>query len=138
MSRRNLNGYVSTNWGGGNYTYDEYFGLIPPESTSFQFPLYITVPFTETVNVFRKYHREVDNISSSLKEWFLANAVVEEGMLETYYTVYNPNIYINGRKCEYMESCSSLGMMSDIYCFGIDNECYIDSNNNIEINIELG
>ena len=46
---------------GGDYTYDEYFGLIPPESKTFEFPLYITVPFVEVNGIYIEYSTNNDD-----------------------------------------------------------------------------
>lgn len=89
--------------GGGGATYDDYFGEIPPESTSFGFPLYITVPFEGYVGEHRYYQRAADNISLQLFEWANENkVVVDETFNATSYEVYPDNLYINGRKVEYM------------------------------------
>ena len=84
-------------------TYDEYFGQIPPESTSFEFPLYITVPFVEVYDDTRYYKRQADNLSLQLREWFFENAECTEDFFETYYELYPDNIYLNGVKVRNMD-----------------------------------
>ena len=84
-------------------TYDEYFGQIPPESTSLEFPLYITVPFVEANDVYRLYERQADNLSLQLREWFFENAECTEDFFETYYELYPDNIYLNGVKVRKMD-----------------------------------
>lgn len=91
--------------GGGGATYDDYFGEIPPESTEFGFPLYITVPFEGYADEHRYYQRAADNISLQLFEWANENkVVVDEFFSTTVYEVYPDNLYINGRKVEYMST----------------------------------
>lgn len=99
MRRRALLAASQSSGSGG--TYDEFFGNIPPESTTFEFPLYITVPFVETENTFRVYQK-TDDIIGQLKEWFFANADVYENMFIDVYELYDPNVYINGEKIEFM------------------------------------
>lgn len=86
--------------GGG--TYDDYFGQIPPESTSFDFPLYITVPFLEEYDVYRDYERQADDLSFKLRAWFFENAeYTYNGRVHTY-ELRPDNIYINGVKVRIM------------------------------------
>ena len=86
-------------------TYDEYFGQIPPESTSFEFPLYITVPFVATNTVGQRiYERQSDDIALQLRAWFFENADVYHEVFVEIYELRPDNIYMNGRKVTYM-SC---------------------------------
>ena len=86
-------------------TYDEFFGQIPPESTSFDFPLYITVPFVESVGSNdRYYERQEDNLALQLREWFFENAEYTKGPWFCYYELYPDNIYINGVKVSKMDA----------------------------------
>ena len=86
-------------------TYDEFFGQIPPESTSFDFPLYITVPFVESVGSNdRYYERQEDNLALQLREWFFENAEYTKGPRFCYYELYPDNIYINGVKVSKMDA----------------------------------
>ena len=121
---------------GGGATYDDYFGEIPPESTSFGFPLYITVPFDRIEDGYRHYYREVDNLSMQLFEWANENKVLVDDFLIKCYEAYPQDLYINGRKVEYMYAELDLGaeeisfwsfITSDIYEAGIysDNTIYI-------------
>lgn len=130
--------------GGGDGTYDEFFGNIPPESTTFEFPLYITVPFVREESGLRVYEKQGD-IVNQLVEWFLANADVYEDRGFTTYELYNPDVYINGEKIEYMYAevfggvfeYSGIILISQI--FDDSNAwCYIDfSDNKIEIQAYL-
>lgn len=78
-------------------TYDGVFGEIPPESTEFGWPLYITVPYEEDFSygdiVVKTYSLESNEITQQLLQWTLDNYV--EGGYEEYY-VYPPELYING------------------------------------------
>lgn len=87
--------------GGGGGTYDEFFGNIPPESTTFEFPLYITVPFVSIEEYGRVYEKQGD-IVNQLVDWFFANADVYEDRFYISYELYEPDIYINGEKIECM------------------------------------
>ena len=87
---------------GGNYTYDEYFGLIPPESKTFEFPLYITVPFVEEnpdshILVYEKYN---DDIVKQLHTYCIENAELDysNGGYAIWVVQNIPDIYINGKK----------------------------------------
>lgn len=107
--------------GGG--TYDDYFGQIPPESTSLEFPLYITVPFVETNDGYRLYERQADNLSLQLREWFFENAEYIDDYFTSSYELYPDNIYINGVKVNIMGAELYLGdTVDDIgMFFGLDN-----------------
>lgn len=99
--------------GGGGATYDDYFGEIPPESTSFGFPLYITVPFEGYIDSSRYYKRTADNISLQLFEWANENkVVVDEAFDVVTYEAYPDNLHINGRKVEYMFTDTNILMDS--------------------------
>ena len=99
--------------GGGGATYDDYFGEIPPESTSFGFPLYITVPFEGYMGDNRYYNRTADNISLQLFEWANENkVVVDESFFMVAYEAYPDNLYLNGRKVEYMATEADMLMGS--------------------------
>ena len=124
MERRRALLAASAASGGGGVV-DDYFGQIPPESTSFTFPLYLTIPYIETNNGYRDYYREADGISEALKEWFFANAEVSETPWATLYHIDNPDIYINGEKCSRMSCDAMMSVFSDIYIDGNWLECYI-------------
>ena len=81
--------------GGG--TYDEYFGHIPPESTEFGFPLYITVPRNSDSNSNADYQKNSDSIVAQLFNWCNENCEIEEsvGFFTTYAVGFN-GLYING------------------------------------------
>ena len=98
-------------------TYDEYFGQIPPESTSFEFPLYITVPFVEINAVGQRiYERQSDDIALQLREWFFENAEYIDDYFISYYELYTDNIYINGVRINKMSAELYLGeTVNDIY-----------------------
>lgn len=86
---------------GGGGTYDKYFGEIPPESTEFGWPLYITVPFDELLeNIPRViYKKACDSISAQLIQWCHDNfEVVDEDWFLTFYEVQFPELYVNGVK----------------------------------------
>ena len=125
--------------GGGGATYDDYFGEIPPESTSFGFPLYITVPFEGYIDSSRCYERTADNISLQLFEWANENKVVVDevsGMVS--YEAYPDNLYLNGRKVKYMITDVNILMGSvDITCWdmiiGEGDMAYLEENGIITI-----
>lgn len=100
MDRRRALLAASQSSGGGG-TYDEFFGNIPPESTTFEFPLYITVPFVSIEEYGRVYEKQGD-IVNQLVDWFFANADVYEDRFYISYELYEPDIYINGEKIEWM------------------------------------
>ena len=120
--------------------YDEIFGNIPPESTSFEFPLYITVPYVNTSNRYRAYNKEPSVIVGQLWDWFVENADVEEGMYGNYYILNNPPFYINGKKVQQMNADEVFGLIDSIrihfYLEGKVVECTIDSDFSIWILIE--
>lgn len=100
MRRRALLAASMPSGGGG--TYDEFFGQIPPESTSFQFPLYITVPFDEVTENSRYYSKPWDEIIQQLYDWFVENATVTDLGWMKIYELDNPDVYINGEKISQM------------------------------------
>lgn len=98
MRRRALLAASQTEGGG---TYDDIFGEIPPESTEFGWPLYITIPFKEDDEYGKSYYLESNEITQQLRQWVLDNN--EEGgspWMPEYYA-YPPELYINGVKVEY-------------------------------------
>lgn len=101
MRRRALMAASMQSGGGGDGIYDEFFGNIPPESTTFEFPLYITVPLVSIEEWGRAYEKQ-GNIVNQLVDWFFANADVYEDRFYTVYELYEPDIYINGEKIENM------------------------------------
>lgn len=85
---------------GGEGTYDEIFGNIPPESTEFGWPLYITLPFVEEVSVSRVYEKEPSKITEELFNYVIANKeFVKEDFQFKEYVLYPSALYINGVKC---------------------------------------
>lgn len=130
MRRRALLAASTASGGNGGGVVDDYFGEIPPESTSFTFPLYLTIPYVGTNDGWREYYREADGISEALKEWFFANAEVSEGMFAREYLIDDPDIYINGEKCSEMWCEVSLGIFADIYFYGNWTECILGFNDN--------
>jgi hypothetical protein len=97
--------------GGGGFTYDEYFGQIPPESKTFKFPLYITVPFTEENDISLSYDRDADDIGKQLYHYCLKNAVLvrEDRFYEFWEVPDIPDIYINGRKVHTINFDATIG-----------------------------
>lgn len=88
--------------GGGGGTYDEVFGEIPPESTMFGWPLYITVPYFESAGNFRTYYKQPSEIGLQLYNWLIENYEEDKnpwGGSECHS--YPPGLYINGEKIEY-------------------------------------
>lgn len=83
-------------------TYDEVFGEIPPESTEFGWPLYITVPHFDTKENFRSYYKQPSDIGLQLYNWIMENYEEEQDPWGGgYCTSYPPELYINGEKIEY-------------------------------------
>lgn len=86
--------------GGGGGTYDDIFGEIPPESTEFGWPLYITIPFKEDYidgNVFGKtYYLESNEITQQLRQWVVDNNAEEGSAWMPEFYAYPPELYING------------------------------------------
>ena len=109
-------------------TYDEYFGQIPPESTSFEFPLYITVPFVATNTVGQRiYERQSDDIALQLRAWFFENADVYE-LFQTTYELRPDNIYVNGKKVTFMSCDIFIGdsIETAFVNFEVDNNWRIE------------
>ena len=94
--------------GGGGGTYDDIFGEIPPASTEFGWPLYITIPFKGDYNdgdTFGKtYYLESNEITTQLFQWTLENYVEEGYGWATEYYTYPSELYINGAKVKHMYS----------------------------------
>ena len=92
--RRNLLAASMPSRGG---TYDEYFGEIPPESTKFEFPLYITVPLSEIRDDIVYYKKRFDPIALQLFHWCIENSEIisEDFFAKTYKVEFN-SLYING------------------------------------------
>lgn len=126
MSRRSiLNGYVSTNSGKSDYTYDEYFGLIPPESKTFEFPLYITVPLESEDNVGLHYVKNNDGIVKQLWNYCWENSEIDSDLFVTTYKFNIGDVYINGIKATLVGE-SQMGSNFYIYVSGEKlNECGI-------------
>lgn len=99
--------------GGG--AYDDIFGEIPPESTQFEFPLYITVPLEEYNEEYDYYYylKPPSIIIQQLRDWFFNNAEVTSRPWGTMYNIYNPNVYINGVKVEQITADDITGVVSD-------------------------
>ena len=123
--------------GGGGGTYDEYFGEIPPESTEFGFPLYITVPFYEVGKDFRFYYKDPSDIVSQLVEWLFENAELWEDFFETYYEIYDPDVYVNGDKMTRLYAIESVGTMGVYFATERVSDCGIDSDYSIYMNVRL-
>lgn len=91
---------ASQTGGGGGGTYDDIFGEIPPESTEFGWPLYITIPFKEDHfhgDIFGKiYYLESNEITQQLLQWCIDNNVEEGTLWMPEYWAYPPELYING------------------------------------------
>lgn len=87
--------------GGGEGTYDEYFGQIPPESTEFGWPLYITVPLAYTEGNYRRYEKQPSDIVLQLYNWIMENYEEEQGFMGVTCYSYPPELYINGEKVDH-------------------------------------
>ena len=99
--------------GGG--TYDEYFGEIPPESTEFGWPLYITVPFTEYDNG-RIYLKEDDALITGLWQWCDENKeLLYDDFFQQGYISYPPELYINGVKVDEIYNVYEFGQYMNSY-----------------------
>ena len=91
-----------TNVGGGNdIIYDKILGELPPESTKFEWPLYINLPFEEeydrTTDVLYVYVKRDDIIIQQLANWLGGNKVlISSSGWGTDYDAYPPELYING------------------------------------------
>lgn len=143
MNKRRSLLVASVGGSGSEGIYDVIFGEIPPESTEFEFPLYITVPFDEYNETYDSYYyyKAPSTIIEQLRDWFFNNAEVTTGSFETSYDIYNPNIYINGVKVEQITASDSLGMLSGPYCIipeventsGYTREIMLNGDNSIYI-----
>jgi hypothetical protein len=141
MRRRAL--LAASQTGGGGGTYDDIFGEIPPESTEFGWPLYITVPFNSQTDSYRYYYKEPSSIVGQLYNWFFENAEVTEHIFETYYDIYDPDIYINGVKVGQITCTNTLGTIYGPYLIISDLgnlscnyvEIIINVDNSIEIKL---
>lgn len=93
MSRRRLllaNSHAES--GGGDLPSD---GL-PPESTSFGFPLYLNITkYSYEDDAAIEYYREADDISSAFIDWLNDNPIISGGMAG-YVDFGSNEIYING------------------------------------------
>lgn len=87
--------------GGGEGTYDEHFGQIPPESTEFGWPLYITVPYSYSDGNFRIYELGANDIGKQLYDWIQENNEIIESLFANTYYSYPPELYINGELITY-------------------------------------
>ena len=84
---------------GGGGTYDDIFGEIPPESTEFGWPLYITIPFKEETEYGTfDYSKDSTEITQQLLQWCIDNNVEEGSVWMPEYYAYPPELYINGIK----------------------------------------
>jgi len=141
MRRRALLAASQTGTGGGGGTYDDIFGEIPPESTEFGWPLYITVPFDSQTDSLRYYYKEPSSIVSQLYDWFFENAEVTEKFPETYFDIYDPDIYINGVKVGQITCTDSFGMISGPYLLISDlgnlSWNYVEIMINVDNSIEI-
>lgn len=106
--------------GGGDYTYDEYFGLIPPESKTFEFPLYITVPFVEVNGIYIEYStNNNDDICKQLYQYCTKD--FDDILFELVELENIPDIYINGCKV------NSIGVLGNYYGEGYTIEIYLSN-----------
>lgn len=110
MRRRLLLANSHAASGGGDY--DEIFGEIPPESTQFGWPLYITVPFQgvaeESTN--RVYYKEPSDIVSKLWDWCVENKeYIESSFIVDEYEAYPPELYVNGVRINTIRGDKSIG-----------------------------
>lgn len=111
MRRRALLMASMTSGGGGGGTYDEVFGEIPPESTEFGWPLYITVPYIENVENFRNYEKPPSDIGLQLYNWIMENYEEDQSMFVSTCFSYPPELYINGERIEYFSWDVFMGQM---------------------------
>lgn len=93
MRRRAL---LAASQTGGGGTYDDIFGEIPPESTEFGWPLYITIPFKGPGVAYIEYLKESNEITQQLLQWVRDNNVEEGSPWMPEYCAYPPELYING------------------------------------------
>lgn len=108
---------------GGDGTYDEIFGNIPPESTEFGWPLYINVPFAELYDGGTIYYeKEADEIVKKLNDWAYENyTIVEEMFFMQSVEAYPPELYINGIKIEKIYGDFEFGELSGFWFMQPEN-----------------
>ena len=109
---KDIYGYGAKLPQGGGGTYDEIFGNIPPESTEFGYPLYITVPFVKKGSNYNYYFKDPNAITQYLWDWFMENKVFvsADGIgIMAAYEATPPELYINGAKVIKMTSDSEFG-----------------------------
>ncbi len=87
--------------GGNDIIYDKILGELPPESTKFEWPLYINIPFVEeyesTYMVLYAYEKRDDIILQQLVNWLEENKnFLGSSVWGTDYDAYPPELYING------------------------------------------
>ena len=100
MRRRAL--LAASQTGGGGGTYDDIFGEIPPASTEFGWPLYITIPFKDDDEYGKNYYLESNEITQQLLQWCRDNNVEEGSAWMPEYWAYPPELYINGILVSYI------------------------------------
>ena len=80
-------------------TYDEYFGQIPPESKTFGFPLYITVPFKSEDDYALYYVKNNDSIVKQLWDYCWENSEIVSDSFNVAHKFNNiGDVFINGIK----------------------------------------
>lgn len=127
--------------GGGGGTYDEVFGEIPPESTEFGWPLYITVPLDEISDNFRTYYKLPSEIGLQLYNWLITNYEEEPDLFGgSYCTSYPPELYINGEKIERCYWDVFFGQVQNYPTFGttIISDGTVSDEGAIYINVFIG
>ncbi|MBR6631229.1 MAG: hypothetical protein IKK89_04715 [Alistipes sp.] len=139
MRRRLLLANSHAASGGGSY--DEIFGEIPPESTEFGWPLYITVPFKEVVegSTNRIYYKEPSDIVSKLWDWCIENKefIETSGSVETY-EAYPPELYVNGVRINTMSGDFNLWFGTfENWIFMFDNVWYNEASIYDDFSISL-
>ena len=91
---------------------DNPWGDLPAESTTFEFPLYITVPFVGKGSNYNYYFKDPNAITQQLWDWFMENKVLvsaDEIEIMAAYEATPPELYINGAKVIKMTSDSEFG-----------------------------
>lgn len=130
---------------GGGGTYDEIFGDIPPESKTFKFPLYITVPFSSetSTSAFFDYEKDNDDIVKQLHAYCIENAEMDytDSIFELWVVRNIPDIYINGKKVKDIQIDAFVGVFEpprlflDEMSFATVYECFIHDNGYIFVSI---